>query len=88
MVPGVVARYVAHVDSKPSEKASRRAFDEMDTNCNTCKHLERVPFKSKPQAPIPGICKSKPIGHPYAVNGQEITFYPSDYMGMLCYEHR
>jgi len=59
-------------------KTERIAFDESEQNCNTCKDLKRVKFKNN-HGLLKGICLK---------TGGSIQFYPQDYMGLGCYQHR
>lgn len=85
-------QYVAAPDSKDAEKASRRAFDEFEANCNACRHLERVPSRKGLSGILYGRCKgnARMDAHPYAdrVRDGVMPFAPDDFMGMPCWEPR
>lgn len=77
--PGVKEKYIAikkHVDAK---KASKKAFDEMDRNCNACVHLSRTPHQKSKHGLLHGLC---------AKTQKEIQFHPDDCMLMPCWEGR
>lgn len=87
IIPQVNGVHVDVQGFEPHRKASFILRCEHDANCNTCKHLERVPQKSK--GLMVGICKSTPISHPYGFRDKGmILFHPDDFMGMECYESR
>ena len=82
-------RYVASLDSKAEEKASRRDFDENEANCNTCRHLQRVPSRKGVSGLLYGKCLSTPHdSHPYGMENGIMSFAPDDWMGMPCWEPR
>lgn len=91
-VPQVHGTYVCHPAAKPAFQESKRAFDESEANCNTCRHLHRVVHK-RSAGVLYGRCLSpaQDMGaHPYRdriVYGV-MPFHPDDYMGMPCYEAR
>lgn len=56
------------------------ALHALDANCNTCAHLQRVPFErfSKTTA-MPGHCRK---------HDRRVVFHPDDFMGMDCWQPR
>ena len=90
VVPQVSGSYVCHRSlGQASYRASRRAFDATERNCNTCAHLSRVPHARR-FGFLEGVCLSTPVNHPYGVEPatNRITFHPDDWMGMQCYVQR
>ena len=82
-IPGV---NVIHVmgNSKQTyaaEKQSRTFFDEMDANCNTCKHLIRNNVGKVKGGFLYGTCAIS------AINGV-MQFHPHDPMNLICWEGR
>ena len=71
MIPGV--------KGPPPTQEEARAFNEWDANCNTCRHLTRVPCEPRCGSPHDGICQLKQV---------PIRFHPDDWMGMSCWEAR
>ncbi len=68
-------------------KQERRAFDEMDRNCNTCARLTRVARPKEKARFLYGKCDSTEP-HLYTKKDGVIMFHPNDHMGMECWEHR
>lgn len=91
VVPQVRGAYVCRPDAKAAFRASRQAFNESEANCNTCRHLQRVPHEKSRAGFLYGRCECADLSaHPYAsriVNGV-MPFHPDDFMGMPCYEAR
>ena len=80
-IPQLSGTYICHsVGGLEAFKKSKTAFDESEANCNTCKHLQRLPH-DKRDGLMRGIC----LNHPYK---PEVKFHPDDWMGMSCYKHR
>lgn len=79
-IPQLNGTYLCAADAMPAFKASKRNFDEMDANCNSCQHLERVQFvRNSSTALMPGVCgRTK----------EKLLFHPDDHMGMVCWEGR
>ena len=81
--------------SEIMDKFERDAYNEMDRNCNACKHLIRVSsaphgkpwhlWTGKCDAGIPDLPQ-----HPYKDDIKDGVFYfhPNDWMGMKCWEPR
>ena len=75
------------------DKYERDAYNEMDRNCNACRHLERVASapRGKPYATWQGKCKSSTPRfdvHPYPLLDGVFNFHPNDSMNMPCWEAR
>lgn len=77
------------------DKAEAAAFNENDANCNTCRHLIRVPsdkHRSKVAGLLYGRCAGPMVAaaHPYADRMLDgvFPFAPSDWQGMPCWEPR
>ena len=93
-VPGVRVVYVAHTSyTKAMEIQAVRDFYAFEANCNTCKHLIRVPQAIKKRQSggmLYGRCGSTPINHPYQSHMQDgiMAFPPDDHMNMSCYSLR
>ena len=90
--PQAKVRYLCHPKyGKAAHKESKRIFDASERNCNTCKYLMRVPFKSDGNGLQPGVCLSVSFDsehHPYWKGANTILFAPDDYMGMSCWTER
>ena len=76
MIPGV------KLNHKPS-KESAQAYYEMEGNCNTCKHLQRVKHDKDQFGFMQGRCGANPAGHMFVMK-----FHPHDPMHMRCYQDR
>lgn len=78
--------------SKGERKESRRCFDELDANCNTCVHLVRVANnKSTDGGFLTGTCEHQDeYPHPYKARERNgvMLFHPNDFMGMPCHKLR
>lgn len=82
VVPNTKGVYVCHPSAVVAWKASKRVFDSVDRNCNTCAHLVRVKFDKQPPAALhSGVCSN----HPYL---PIIKFHPDDSMNMSCWKSR
>jgi hypothetical protein len=79
LMPSVSGTYVCHEEGKEARKQSKKNFDEMDANCNTCNNLERIPHKKCTAGFLQGICK---------IRAETIKFHPDDWMGNECWEQR
>lgn len=95
MIPGVKARYVMGSGdaAKLARKASSVAFHELDANCNTCKHLQRVAHEKSRAGFVLGMCGNKLAdrsSHPYRDRERDgvMMIHPDDSMRMPCYESR
>lgn len=95
LVPGVKRKVpVSNTpEARSARKASAVAFHAMDANCNTCKHLVRVPHEKNSAGFLYGKCSNAsgcPDKSPYASRqaGDVMLFHPDDWMGMPCYESR
>jgi hypothetical protein len=92
--PATLARYDSE-ESRLKRKESFSAFNEMDANCNTCKHFNRQHAdNAKGSHPasnfVYGSCRNeqgKPELSPYKSEFQ-IMLHVADYMGMQCWEAR
>lgn len=88
-IPGVKGAYVAVKDHIDAMRESRSAYDEMESNCNTCKNLERVKSNLRGGF-LNGKCLSSPsfenMQYP-TINGV-MMFHPHDPMHMPCWEPR
>lgn len=69
--------------TEQQHKESRQEFEALDRNCNTCKHLVRVPHKDS-FGFLKGMC-GRMNGHPFQPT---FLFHPHDWMGMSCWESR
>lgn len=89
VMPQATNCYVDGKNGDIARKKSALIFNEFEANCNTCRHLERVP--SKRGGLLYGKCQSHPIEHPYIrgpYKGGAFAFSPDDHMGMKCYQPR
>jgi len=78
-MPSVSGTYVCHEEGKEARKQSKKNFDEMDANCNTCKNLMRVHHEKRKDGQLEGVCK---------IRAETIKFHPDDWMGNECWEPR
>jgi hypothetical protein len=85
-LPGLKAN-LALANTKEAKVEYRRQmenFRETEANCNTCRHLIRVPHKKDSAGFLRGKCTQlSSTGYPIA-----IEFHPDDPMHMRCYEGR
>ena len=81
---------------KEKRKESIAAFNEMDENCNTCKHFVRIKSDNKKGSNaasnfVYGNCANKQADLskiPYKREGYDIMVHVADYIGMPCWEER
>jgi hypothetical protein len=78
LMANVSGTFVCHTDGIEARKLSKRNFDEMDANCNTCKNLERTKHQKRTDGQLLGSCKES----------RELMFHPDDWMGKECWEKR
>jgi len=64
-IPQVKGLHPAAPGYKEARRESYEAFCDSDANCNTCRHLERIPHEKCQYRMLYGRCKSTPINHPY-----------------------
>lgn len=88
VIPQVNGTYVCHPDAIEARKTSVKHFNEVEANCNTCKHLERVKHEKAKGGFLYGKCGKGTTKHLYPVNNGVIMFHPEDWMGMDCWEAR
>lgn len=94
VLPQVKISYWCCKDGAESaRKKSIKAFQEVEQNCNTCRHLERVQFNKQDirwrQTGLqPGICNHPSPSPLYPDGGNSILFAPDDCMLQPCYEGR
>lgn len=87
-LPGAHWKFVAAPGFEEARRQSYIAFADSEANCNTCRHLERLPSRKTADGLLKGRCKAIPIKHPYPIRDGVITFPPDDCMLMECYESR
>ena len=82
-VPGVKAVYVMSnsLEAYAAEKQSRADYDEMEANCNTCKHLTRSNVGKVKGGFLYGTCAIKAVA-------SAMQFHPHDAMNMGCWVGR
>jgi hypothetical protein len=80
-MPNVTGTYACAPDAMPAYKRSRTAFNEAEANCNTCRHLRRVPHEKNKAGHLFGECIR-------GMSDQVMQFHPDDPMGMSCWESR
>ena len=91
VLPQVKVSSLCHPLAVVVRKHSIEALQELDQNCNTCKHLKRVEFDRaewKPSGLMPGECKNPKRKPLYPRDGNKILFAPDDCMLQDCYEGR
>lgn len=92
VVPQAPNSYLCHPLAAKARTASVRAFNEFERNCNTCKHLERVPFNKNSlgykAGLLPGKCNKVGSTPLYPQEDGTILFPPDDHLNQSCYESR
>lgn len=80
--------FVCAKDAMPAFRESRKEFDKIEQNCNTCRNFKRLPHDKK-HGFLKGEC-DKAEDHPMIYNRKGAVFWihPNDWMGMDCYESR
>lgn len=86
--PGAQRKFVAAPGYEEARRQSYIAFADAEANCNTCRHLARLPDRKGIDGLLRGRCQSTPVNHPYSIRDGVISFAPDDCMGMACYESR
>lgn len=79
-----------------NRKKSTQAFNEMDANCNTCKHFDRLNADNKKGSNsasnfVYGNCNNPNAELnkiPYQREGYQVMVYVADWMGMACWKSR
>lgn len=87
IIPQANIKYAHASGYKPLRELSVRDFNDMDANCNTCTHLERVKYEKSRYGWLYGKCKSTPINQLHCEE-HNIMFHPNDCMMMSCYKQR
>jgi hypothetical protein len=94
-VPEAVHATLMQDEIKEARKQSIKAFNEMDKNCNTCRHFERLKSDNEKGSDsasnfVYGDCKNN--GRidlvPLKRDGFQIMVHVADYMDMPCWEGR
>jgi hypothetical protein len=95
ILPQVKTKYlVGGLGWEEKKRKSYRLFADSEGNCNTCKHLRRIPHKKTKSDFVQGDCASPNPSwdkHPYVNRFSaygHMIFHPDDWMGMPCYESR
>lgn len=89
IMPGVKVRFVAVRDYHQAMKESQKGFNAMDSNCNSCKHLQRVKHAKSKAGFLYGKCSIDSTEPKlYKIFEDVMMFHPDDYMGMTCWEGR
>ena len=88
VIPQTPISYLCHPLARDTRKQSVRCFQDYEQNCNTCKHLIRVPFKKDTSGLQPGQCFNEQRQPLYPREGNNILFAPDDCMLQPCYEGR
>ncbi|HET8688443.1 MAG TPA: hypothetical protein VFM18_17670 [Methanosarcina sp.] len=92
VVPQAPHSYLCHPLASKARTASIRLFNEFEKNCNTCKHLERLPFDKNSltykAGLLPGKCNKAGSTPVYPQDNGTILFPPDDHLGQNCYESR
>lgn len=90
-IPQVTCTYVCAPDATEAFKESKRAFDEMDANCNACVHFIRLPFeRARAYGKVKGQCGKNliPDRMVYGIEDPVFWVHPDDHMGLECWEQR
>ena len=93
IIPQARVQHIAAPGYEAARRESARRFADTEQNCNTCRHLVRVPHAKDIAGFLRGKCGSQNAdmeAHPYKgrFDGEVMIFHPSDFMGMPCYEGR
>ena len=80
IMPNVKFKYACTPGYEAERKKEVNYFNEIEANCNTCKHLRRVPHEKCKSGFLYGKCKES--------KGEIMQFHPDDPMYMPCYEPR
>lgn len=83
-IPQAIGTYVCAKDAHDAFREAKRAFDEIDANCNTCINFKRLPHDKDPIGLVRGTCKLTPI----VMYRSEFWVHPDDAMGMTCWVGR
>lgn len=86
-IPQILGKWPAAPGYEEARRESYIAFCDWEQNCNTCRHLERIPHDKCQHRMLYGKCKNTPINHPSICDGI-MTFHADDSMAMECYESR
>jgi hypothetical protein len=98
VIPQSINTYVCSPTATEAFKDAKRAFDEIDANCNACKNFNRLPFNRDNNGLMKGWCSKilrfqNPQGVYNLNKGQNGTYWsywvhPDDSMNMPCWEAR
>jgi hypothetical protein len=80
LTPSVAGSYVCASNAREAYRLNRAAFDEMEANCNTCKHFKRIAQPKRKDGMFEGSCLTK--------NLVRMTIHPEDPMHMECWQGR
>lgn len=89
-IPQAIGTYVCARDATEAFKDAKRAFDELDANCNACINFVRLKHDKDPLGLVRGSCgKGKvPTVMVYRISAGEFWVHPEDHMGLSCWEAR
>jgi hypothetical protein len=88
VMPNVNGTYVCATDAMPVFRAQKTSFNELDANCNMCRHLERAQRPKNIGGFLFGRCAKGIDPKLYSTVDGLNQFHPEDYMGMTCWEAR
>ena len=90
LIPRLHACEVGHPNGREAYKQSKRDFDAMDRNCNTCQKFNRLPHENEPNRFLKGRCGEMPAGNLQAYRHVDDVFWihSDDWMGMDCWAAR
>jgi hypothetical protein len=90
IIPQVTQTFVCAPDAQEAFRISKRQFDELDANCNSCTNFERVKHDKNPNGFLRGQCARGivPEHQAYDKDGKIFWIHPDDHMGMECWKAR
>lgn len=87
-IPGHNTQFLSIKDNRKTMRNSRKLFDELEANCNTCKNLTRIKSDDK-HGFLYGVCENEISQHElYTSQNTIMTFHPNDPMHKVCWKSR
>jgi hypothetical protein len=90
VIPQVAQTFVCAPDALEAFRANKRAFDELDANCNACANFVRVKHEKNPNGFLRGTCGIGilPEFNVYSIEDNVYWIHPDDSMNMRCWKAR
>jgi hypothetical protein len=90
VMPQVTCTFVCAPDALEAFRASKREFDALDANCNSCENFVRVKHDKSPYGFLRGTCGIGvlPDHMVYDIEDNVFWIHPDDHMGMPCWKAR